>query len=57
MLWNREPKQGEGIRDFLGLLTAMLLGVIASLIYVFCMFCLICIPIYIIWALWTMFVN
>ena len=51
MLWNREPKQGEGIRDFLGAITAMLLWGISHLIYYFI---LIVTPLFFLASLWIM---
>ena len=47
----REPKQGEGIWDFLGVITAMLLWGIFHLIYYFI---LIVTPLFFLASLWIM---
>lgn len=50
-MMRREPKQGEGIVDFLGLITAMLLcGVFHLIYYLF----LIATPLFVLAALWNM---
>ena len=48
---HREPKQGEGIWDFLGVITAMLLWGIFHLIYYFI---LIATPLFFLASLWVM---
>lgn len=48
---SREPKQGEGIWDFLGVITAMLLCGVFHLIYYFF---LIATPLFVLAALWNM---